>query len=151
MRRLTMPTSTCWERIRIPIPGWRAGVAALDLGEQVVGGADLGGDFDARLAQERGEAVANDQVVVGDHDAHGSSALTVVPPPGGLETCSSPSSASSRSSRPRRPEPREASAPPMPLSATSIVMLVPLRATRSVTAVACEYFATLASASEATK
>jgi hypothetical protein len=36
------------------------GVLALDLVQEVVGGADLRGDVDARFAQERGEAVADD-------------------------------------------------------------------------------------------
>ena len=52
---------------------------------------------------------------------HGSSAITRVPPPGGLSTASQPPSASTRSERPRSPELREGSAPPIPSSATTTV------------------------------
>ena len=47
----------------------------------------------------------NSRAVVGDHDAHGSSAVTTVPAPGGLRMRSVPSSAATRSARPWSPVP----------------------------------------------
>ena len=60
----------------------------------------------AGVLEQRRDPLAHEQVVVGDHDAHGSSAVTVVPSPGGLVTRRRPSSASTRSARPRSPLPR---------------------------------------------
>src|SRR5919109_886491 len=76
---------------------------------------DGGGDLEAHVAQEADEAVAQEREVLGDHDAHGSSALIVVGPPAGLWTVSEPSSASMRRLRPVSPLPA-ASAPPAPSS-----------------------------------
>ena len=57
--------------------------------------AGVGEDaLDAR-AQQRG--------VLGDHDAHGSTAVTIVGPVAGLETVNVPRAARTRSSSPRRP------------------------------------------------
>ena len=81
----------------------------------------------------------------------GSSALTTVPPPGGLDTESRPPRASTRSARPRRPEPEAGSAPPTPSSAISTIAAVAVRLSRTTTADASAYFATFASASDATK
>ena len=39
----------------------------------------LGDDLDLVLAQQRDEALAQQRLVLGDHDPHGSSARTVVP------------------------------------------------------------------------
>ena len=64
------------------------------------------------------QPVAQQGEILGDQDAHGSSARTVVGPPGGLVTVSRPSSASTRRRRPARPEPA-GSAPPRPSSTTS--------------------------------
>ena len=57
-----------------PLPLHRAdqGVAVLDGGD----------DVHAVVAQQAGEAVAQQREVLGDHDPHGSSTLRTVPPPG---------------------------------------------------------------------
>ena len=99
--------------------------------------------------------VAIDEAVVATGlcapDGTGNSAVTTVPSPGGLETKSRPSSAATRSDSPRSPEPALSSAPPTPSSAISITATSPLRATLTDAFVAWAYFATLVSASEATK
>src|SRR3954454_6812370 len=89
--------------------------------------------------------------VVGDHDAHGSSAVMTVPWPGGLVTRSRPLRAATRSASPCRPEPRSALAPPTPSSAISIATPAAVRDRRTEAADASAYLPTLASASQATK
>ena len=74
-------------------------------------------DVEAVVAQQPGQAVAQQREVLGDHNAQGITALIVVGPPAGLTTTSRPSSASTRRASPRRPLP-SASAPPAPSSAT---------------------------------
>src|SRR5215213_6376742 len=83
--------------------------------------------------------------------AHGISAWSRVPRPGGLSSDSVPSSAATRSASPRRPDPRATSAPPTPSSATSTVTWPFARRTATVASVACAYFATFVSASDTTK
>ena len=51
-------------------------------------------DVESVVLEQAREAVAQERQVLGDHDAHGSSARTVVGPPPGLVTRSEPSSAS---------------------------------------------------------
>src|SRR5262249_29142041 len=75
-------------------------------------------DVEAVVAEQSCESVAQQGEVLGDHDAHGSSALIVVGPPSGLVTASVPSSASTRRLSPVKPLP-DASAPPPPSSSTS--------------------------------
>ena len=59
------------------------GVVLVHRAQQLVAVVGLRRDVEARLLQERGDALAHEQVVVRDHDAHGSSATTVVPCPAG--------------------------------------------------------------------
>ena len=66
-------------------------------------------DLEAGFLEQAGEALAQDHGVVGQHYAHGISARSVVPRPGGLETVKLPPSASMRSASPRSPEPPDGS------------------------------------------
>src|SRR4249919_904010 len=122
-----------------------------DYGQEVVGAAGLGDDVDAGVAEQGREAVADQQVVVGNYDAHGITAVTVVPRPAGLTTARRPSSASTRSARPRSPEPLASSAPPIPSSVTSTNAAAPSRDTRTSTADARAYLAIFVIDSATTK
>src|SRR5262249_7130646 len=105
---------------------------------------------DVVFAQQGDEALAQEQLVLDDDYAHGSSTLTVVPRPGGLAIRSVPSRAATLCRRPRRPPP-PASAPPGPVSAISILSDPPSRRmpTRASASGAC--LATLVSDSATTK
>ena len=81
----------------------------------------------------------------------GISALTVVPPPGGESTVSSPDSASMRSHSPARPLPECASAPPTPSSLISRHSRSPSTPSAIVAVHASAYLATLVSVSAVTK
>ena len=96
----------------------RAG--ALDQLEQAVAVGGEPDDFEAGFFEQPGEAFAQDDRVVGQRYAHGISARSVVPRPGGLEIVNRPPSASMRSASPRSPEPPVGVAPPMPSSPTSM-------------------------------
>src|SRR4029079_15672186 len=72
-------------------------------GEKRICIADLLYDFDLVLAQEGCDSLADQRGVVGDYDAHGNSAPTVVPRPSALSITSVASSASSRSRSPATP------------------------------------------------
>src|SRR3954463_7289202 len=127
------------------------GFVLVDRGNQLLRGLRLGNDLDAFAAEERSDALAHQPAVVGDHDPHGSSAVTTVPAPTGLRIRSVPSSAATRSASPWRPVPAVSSAPPTPSSAISMTATPSRRETRTDALVACAYFPTLASASHATK
>src|SRR3954469_24442434 len=126
------------------------GVVASHLEHELLGVPCLPRDVEARLLEDAGDAFAKEDGVLGEHYPHGISARITVPRPGTLSTCRRPSRASTRSARPRRPEPFSGSAPPTPSSATSTTALPFRRVTRTPTADACAYFATLVSASETT-
>jgi hypothetical protein len=66
-----------------------------------------------------GNPLPQQHAVFGDHRAHGSSALTRVPWPGGLSTRSRPPIACTRSASPRSPVPPSVVAPPTPSSVIS--------------------------------
>ena len=59
-------------------------LVARDLEEQVVGAGGLSDYVDAGIAEQGREPVADQQAVIGDHDAHGITAEIVVPVPSGL-------------------------------------------------------------------
>ena len=94
------------------------GPLALDGLEERVGVLDRGDDLAAVVLEQAREAVAQQREVLGDHDAHGSSARRIVGPPAGLDRNSVPSSASTRLRRPVSPLP-SGFAPPRPSSRTS--------------------------------
>src|SRR5215217_2705756 len=125
------------------------GVAA-DLEHELVRVPGLADDLEPGLVEDARDALAKENGVLCQDYPHGISARIRVPCPGALSTCRRPSRASTRSARPRRPEPFSGSAPPTPSSATSTTALPFRRITRTPTADACAYLATLASASETT-
>src|SRR5581483_4891105 len=116
------------------------------------GGVAHGGDdVVAGVGQESGQPRPQQDGVFGDHDAHGSSTVRMVGPPGGLTIRSVPSTAWTRSARPARPVPRLVSAPPMPSSVTSTLRWPFWRATVTAARLAPECRAMLVSASATTK
>ena len=85
---------------------------------QLVGLPERGDDLVAAVLEEAREPRAQQHLILDDHDAHGSLAISVVPAPGWLSMRSVPPSAAARSPRPLRPEPATGAAPPTPSSAT---------------------------------
>ena len=57
----------------------QVGLVAGDDAQQALAVLGLGDDLDLALAQQRDEPFAQQRVVLGDHDPHGSSATIVVP------------------------------------------------------------------------
>ena len=76
-----------------------------DGGAQAVGVVDGVDHLVAGILEEPAEALAEQHLVFGDHDSHGSSAVTTVPRPAGLSTVRLPPSAATRSVMPASPEP----------------------------------------------
>ena len=99
----------------IPIWGWRArmslrraqplvgecrrhpdvddrhvGLVLVDQPQQLVGRRCLRGHVESGAPEQGRDPLAHQRAVVGDHDAHGSSAVITVPAPGGLVTSSRP-------------------------------------------------------------
>ena len=72
-----------------------------------IGVADRGGHVVPCVLEEANEPLAQERLILGDHDPHGSSATTSVPCPGGLAIVTFPPSAATRSAMPERPDPSE--------------------------------------------
>src|SRR4029079_15041897 len=68
--------------------------------------------------EESDQAVPEEGVVFGEDKAHGTSSVTRVGPPRGLDTLIVPSNAANRRITPRMPVPVSGSAPPAPSSPT---------------------------------
>ena len=81
-----------------------SGSRAVDELEQLVRVRGHPDDLEAGLLEQPREPLAEDHRVVGDGYAHGISAVSRVPRPGGLDTVNWPPSASTRSASPRRPD-----------------------------------------------
>ena len=88
-RAATSPSSVWVGGIRMSTIAMSGGSASMAASSSLAV-SGLGGDLEPGLAEQRGDPLADEQVVVRDHDPHGSSAQTVVPPPGGLTTRSVP-------------------------------------------------------------
>src|SRR5690606_19011237 len=114
-------------------------------------GRAVAGDGVSFGGQESRESVKEEDGVLGDHDAHGTSTVSRVPAPVRLTRSNEPSSASTRARSPSRPLPGEIVAPPSPSSAISRRNRSLATATCTVTLVALACFATFVSASAATK
>ena len=127
------------------------GIVLGDDGEQRLGVADAGDDVVTGVLEQAGEALAQEDGVLRDHDPHGIATSTRVPSPRGLTISSVPPCAATRSRRPARPDPRRTTAPPTPSSAT-VTCSVPLSWTaRTVTFDGDPCLTAFVSASHATK
>src|ERR1017187_7971641 len=80
------------------------------------GGANSCDDLNALAGEQAHQTFTEEHRIVGNHDAHGNSAVMVVPHPAGLARKRRPWWASTRSTSPRMPVPASMSAPPMPSS-----------------------------------
>ena len=85
-------------------------------GEQLRAVVDRRDDLEAVRLEQPDQAVPQEVEVLGEDNAHGTSMVTTVGPPGGLLRSSVPSNVASRRSMPRSPVPRDGSAPPLPSS-----------------------------------
>ena len=83
---------------------------AADLGREAFGVADRERDLVPGVGEQPPEAVAQQHLVLGDHDPHGSSAVRTVPASAALSRRSRPPWAATRSRRAAEPGPVEARA-----------------------------------------
>jgi hypothetical protein len=102
-------------------------------------------------AQQQGEALAQQRLVLGDHDPHGTPTCSTVGPPTGLDSLNVPSCASTRRRMPLSPDPPWASAPPLPSSVISAHSRSSCRRRRTVAWLAPLCLAMLVSASATAK
>ena len=97
--------------------GGRVSQHPFQLGQVV----DRSEDGEAGELEQLGQACSEEGVVLGEDKAHGTSRVTIVGPPSGLDTLIVPSNAARRRTTPRIPLPAAGSAPPRPSSPTSTV------------------------------
>src|SRR5580704_9647656 len=126
-------------------------VGVADACEKRLAVGDPRDDLNAVFGQEQRDTFADERGVVGDHDPHGSSATTIVPPAGSLRIAMVPSSASIRSRNPASPPLGESVAPPTPSSLTVTRSLSWLCSTRTVARVAAACLTVFVKASVAKK
>src|SRR5262249_7704599 len=126
------------------------GLMLADLPEKLFRLSGCRYDVVACLGEQPGQALAQQDRILGNHDAHGSSTSTSVGPPAGLRTSSVPSTPATRAARPDSPCP-DGSAPPIPSSRITSVSVSPDRRTVTSAWLAFACFATLVSASATTK
>jgi hypothetical protein len=88
------------------------GLVLADRGPKAVGVLRSRHHLVPGVFEKPAEALSQQDLVLGDHDSHGSSATTTVPPPAGLSTVRVPPRAATRSVMPARPEPTDGWAPP---------------------------------------
>ena len=81
----------------------RSGCSPFDGGEQLLGVAEGGDHLVAAVSEQAGEAFAQQCLVFGDHDAHGNSAMSVVPLPCRLSMVRVPPWAATRSDEAGQP------------------------------------------------
>ena len=94
------------ERRRHPdVDDGEVGLVLADGGAEAVGVVDGGDHVVAGILEQPAETLSEQDLVLGDHYPHGSSAVTRVPRPGGLSTLRLPPSAATRSVMPASPEP----------------------------------------------
>src|SRR5215211_4714471 len=108
-------------------------------------------DVMAAILQQQGQALPEQGRVLGNHDAHGSTASTRVPPSTRLTTDSSPPMARTRSCNPANPDPLRTTAPPLPSSRTRTTMPPGDGFTLRAMVSAAAYLMALVTASLATK
>ena len=94
------------------------GVGVLAARGEVGGVVDRGQDREAVRLEQLDQAGPEEGVVFGEDKSHGTSRVTTVGPPAGLDTLIVPSNAASRRMTPRMPVPVSGSAPPRPSSPT---------------------------------
>ena len=90
----------------------KVGIVLGDNREKRIGVADACDDGVPGVLEQAGEALAEKDRVLRDHDPHGIATSTRVPFPRGLTMSNVPPCAATRSRRPARPDPRRTTAPP---------------------------------------
>src|ERR1700733_1047873 len=142
------PEPLVGERRRQPhVDDGDVAAAPPDRGEEVLAVVGARRALEAVGLKEPDQPLAQEEQVFRYDNAHGTSSVTTVGPPTGLDTARTPSNAASLRSVPRRPVPRAGSAPPPPSSLT-LIRSAPAswrRSTSAASTPAC--LATLASSS----